>query len=887
MKQYAFAFFRLTALLLFACGFAGEVRAQQEITCQVKIYNKADKDTIKETMWAREYASVEKAQEAVRKIRKLLSGGSSDLNYDDKKARQQERFVRDEFKRSKSNRNGEYIFPGFSGMAVVMLTTDFDAVKMFRIVEGKTHYVDTVQVSRIKQVIKDKKRKRAEYDQVSVIDYGDGYENFVIKAILPEGLAKDDSRLIFQIYAVDCLTDDTVDYLMPKVFEGADYHVLQNKRKNYDYDQYDPLAIGFDDSDTLRGGKKKYIQTSVKWKKPDKKKKYRGPYTYSIEDYHHSYYTKNDPGTCLRISPFKFMDFSVAEASLELDREKFYEEPKIGIDTIPQDLYLNFQVGKAILRDDSTNQRLLYELREQLDAVQLLLSGKVVAYVSPEGGVAVNEPLVRRRAETARNIIHKYMKGRHLEEGYHVYTWEETADLVEKNGHKEVADAMREALSKHGAAGTSREVDRARDAAMRHVEGYEEFIVPVMESQRKLTFTYLEQLEKVKNPREALEAYEKNPKGILSWGDYYNVFDQLGQRYARTKSLEDSLKLDQLTRFTYQRVLSNSDWESIKMAPYIINQMALIQNRVAPDTMILKKLIVDTLQVNAKKVLDFNTGTSITINCPEFILNQAVGFFKLQEILRAKQMLQMVKQNLMSYDDNVREAVKRLDYFITFKEQLPNKKRTEEQEKDFKEALNFIENSGTNNRAILYTELPEELDKEDDEALKWVNIMDDDNPQKWYLKGILAARNVDKQQALEVDEQAETVLNNVEQANKGVKLMPGDYENLDINRMGHYLAYFQHAFDMEQKLGKKDMLRYYFNEGHVEDRVRKKYPYKNALIPVYREIFRMRQPLDDDAALEAFDELDSKFNLEDLGINVERFTKKPKSLSNEKKNDNE
>jgi len=403
----------------------------------------------------------------------------------------------------------------------------------------------------------------------------------------------------------------------------------------------------------------------------------------------------------------------------------------------------------------------------------------------------------------------------------------------------------------------------------------------VMESQRKLTFTYLEQLEKVKNPREALEAYEKNPKGILSWGDYYNVFDQLGQRYARTKSLEDSLKLDQLTRFTYQRVLSNSDWESIKMAPYIINQMALIQNRVAPDTMILKKLIVDTLQVNAKKVLDFNTGTSITINCPEFILNQAVGFFKLQEILRAKQMLQMVKQNLSSYDDNVREAVKRLDYFITFKEQLPNKKRDEQQEKDFQEALSFIENSGTNNRAILYTELPEELDKEDDEALKWVNIMDDDNPQKWYLKGILAARNVDKQQALEVDEQAETVLNNVEQANKGVKLMPGDYENLDINRMGHYLAYFQHAFDMEQKLGKKDMLRYYFNEGHVEDRVRKKYPYKNALIPVYREIFRMRQPLDDDAALEAFDELDSKFNLEDLGINVERFTKKPKSMSND------
>ncbi|MBO5628777.1 MAG: hypothetical protein J5965_06835, partial [Aeriscardovia sp.] len=283
------------------------------------------------------------------------------------------------------------------------------------------------------------------------------------------------------------------------------------------------------------------------------------------------------------------------------------------------------------------------------------------------------------------------------------------------------------------------------------------------------------------------------------------------------------------------------------------NQMAVVQNRIAPDTTILKPLLNDTLPVNTDLTLDFNTQTKIKINRPEFILNQAVAFFKLQEVLRAKQMLQMIKQDIGSYSDDVREAVQKLQYFIDFKEQLPNTNRTEEQEKLFRAALAFIENSGADNRAVLYTELPDEIYEKAGEAEYWVNLMSDEKPQKWYLKGILWAKKVDSQTELDLDDLPDG----------GSSLNMN--EDIDINRLGHYLGYFQHAFDLD-KSPKRELMRYYFNEGHVEEEIRKIYPYKQKLIPYYRKIFELRKQIDDEELVDAVDKLEAKgYDLEEMG----------------------
>ena len=833
---------------LLAFFFLQEVKAQEmEVTCQLKIHNKYDGKDTTEVAWCQVFSSVGKANEIVKTIQQNQSSMTS-LDYDPEKAKRLTKLVKDAFKRKKSRKTGEVTYPTvIPGMAVVFLTTDFDAYKVFTIKEGQTYYSDTVNVMRIPETIHTKDRARKKYDEVSTIDYGDGYERFKISAYLPEGLAKDDSRLIFQVCAVDCQTEDTVAYLYPKVFEGADYHEKQVKRKGYDFFKNDPLAVGYDSSDTLSGGKEKNISTVILFKKPDKSRHYRGPFTYSIEDFHHSYYRKDNPGTCLRKQPFKFLDFSVAEASLDLDRESFYEEPDMGVDSVMQDLALEFQVGKAELKEDSTYGQKLADLAYELSQVDDLLSAELVAYVSPEGGMAINGPLVQRRADKAASLIHM-PHGKRPTTRSHVYTWEETAAELEKLGETAAAQALLDTLALAGKDW------RSQDRMIRNMSIYESIILPEMERERKMTFTYRSLREHVKTPTEAFDAYLANRNKPLSWGDYYNVFETLIDKYRDQNSMEDSVELETLTRVTYQRLMKMSEPMMIKIAPYLINQMAVVQNRVAPDTTILKPLLNDTLPVNTVLTLDFNTQTKLTINRPEFILNQAVAFFKLQEVLRAKQMLQMIKQDIGTYSDDVREAVQKLQYFIDFKEQLPNTNRTDEQEKLFRAALAFIESSGADNRAVLYTELPDEIYEKASEAEYWVNLMSDEKPQKWYLKGILWAKKTNAQAELNLDDLPD-----------GGGNLPDVGEDIDINRMGHYLGYFQHAFDLD-KSAKHEMMRYYFNEGHVEEEVRKLYPYKQKMVPYYRKIFELRKQIDDDELSDAVDELEKKgYDLEEMG----------------------
>ena len=831
----------------FLCSFSHRIKAQDfDATFQLRIYNKYDKTESTEVAWCNIFSSTEKANSVVRQIKQSMS--NNPLDYDEKKVKAQAKLVREVFKKNKCSRTGEITYPVAPGMAVVFMTADYDGFKIFTVKAGQNYYSDTVGVSRIPENVHKGKRKKVKYDEVSVIDYGDGYERFKISIDLPEGLAKDDSRLIFQVSAVDCQTEDTVAYLQPKVFEGEEYHKQQIKRKGYDFFKNDSLAAGYDPSDTLRGGKEMNISTVILYKKPDKTRQYRGPFTCSIEDFHHSYYRKDNPGTCLRKQPLKFLDFSVAGASLELDRDKYYMEPRIGRDSVQLNYNFEFQVGKAELKADSVESytRQLSDLSYDLSQLELLVAADLMVYNSPEGGQAINAPLAQRRAERAASLIHM-PRGKHLTVRSHVFTWEETAAELEKRGEHAAAKAILDTLALAGKDW------RTQDKMMKGLSMYESVILPEMERERKMTFTYSTLREKQKTPTEAVDAYLSNRKKPLSWGDYFNVFDLLIKKYALHKNEEDSVELERLTRITYDRLMKTPDpLMTVRMAPYLMNQMAVVQNRLVPDTMILKPLLNDTLSVNATLTLDFKTEETITINRPQYILNQSVAFFKLQEIKRAKQMLQMLKQDISSQDDDVKEAVQRLQYFLDFMEQLPNPNRTDEQEELFQKALAFIEESGIDNRAILYTELPDELPLKSGEAEYWVDLMSDDKPQKWYLKGILWAKKVDNQPELDLED------------------LPVDNSftldnDLDINKMGHYLAYFQHSFDSD-KSANRNMMRYYFNEGHVEDRIRKKYPYKNAMVPVYRKIFELRKKLDDEGLIDVVDKLEAKgYDLEEMG----------------------
>ena len=100
-----------------------------------------------------------------------------------------------------------------------------------------------------------------------------------------------------------------------------------------------------------------------------------------------------------------------------------------------------------------------------------------------------------------------------------------------------------------------------------------------------------------------------------------------------------------------------------------------------------------------------------------------------------------------------------------------------------------------------------------------VDKMSDDNPKKWYLKGMLYS---DKGMLADDDGLSFDTSSDM------------DDDGIDITGIPRYLAYFQHCFDL-----KPEYKFYYFNEANVDEKTREKYKYKKAQIPAYRKLFRL------------------------------------------------
>ena len=65
-------------------------------------------------------------------------------------------------------------------------------------------------------------------------------------------------------------------------------------------------------------------------------------------------------------------------------------------------------------------------------------------------------------------------------------------------------------------------------------------------------------------------------------------------------------------------------------------------------------------------------------------------------------------------------------------------------------------------------------------------------------------------------------------------------DDIDITGIPYYLAYFQHAFELEPQYK-----RMYFNEGHVPEDLRKQFKYKKKDIPAYQKLFRLLKTYDE------------------------------------------
>lgn len=854
------------------------------------------------------------------------------------------------------------------------------------------YYIYIMADIQIDEVLKEGRMKRGGSRRRS-FDYEDGKEHWEYHLEIPKVATMKSSRITLIPYAVNCQTEDTVEYLPPAVYEGSDYHRLQDKRKAFNYEKLDPLGrdrvdiirrvkvdtikngrtyyrtvtdyqldakgdtvrdefgpiaigtrqveehedsfamhswidtlktcgymgpleeqleiiIGRDDKkgridivvdgnlektcceegevptsvsrshvllrpvteggyriwninkgnrtyvngDTIRKGtyeivdkgdkielgKDRFkfdwtwiedmsrrnivvIDTIIDYDKPDKNMSYKGVLKYALEDYHSVRYDTIDPGSCLRIAPYKFLEMSAAVANIPLNAE-FYENAMEIPTNVTNDLEIKFRYNSADTISESVDwakiQTIEREIVRILDSEGVVTPPVLTAYASPDGSVEYNRNLARRRAEAASRLISLPAKIQsQVKIQPEIDTWENTANLLEQEGNTELAQKVREVLA------TNRNPNSMLIRSKVGTDAYTDIVKPVLEKQCRITFQYAFISKKKMSPQEAVSAYYADKYKFYSNGDYYNMFE----------GIKDSLELDTLTDIAYQQVIVRNQAFDKPFAPYIINRKAILEmRRGKADSTILQPLIFETrdaVKLGAYK--QNQLGIRIKCNRPEIILNQAVIFYQMQEPERAKFYLDELKRQ--GYNS---PSMEKLRSYINFKElyKIAEEQRSIRQQQDFDQALSLIESSSPDNRAVLYTEF-EGLGKR---ALAWkeVHMMDNDNPKKWYLMGLLWATGSRRESDFP---------------------LPADSVTKEIKDIPYYLAYFQKSFDLERDRLKKtgvqeDLLnvrnaymKYYFNEGYIDEEMRKKYKhaYKNERVPAYRRLFMLRQEADE------------------------------------------
>lgn len=609
-----------------------------------------------------------------------------------------------------------------------------------------------------------------------------------------KGEVTENDRLYLQPCLIDCQTEDTVLRLDPRVFEGYRYHSLQNKRKGFDYFKHDPVApfyvsdneydkAKYHHPNAVLDSQKEFEYTySEKYKKPDPKKNYRVGYTIVIEDFTHVKDTRVDEsGSCLIFSPFKFLNYNFAIPNLNI--EDFKPQSQGRFKQHNEELHLVFETGTDVLVKDSTNTALLNKLTDELKSHgQRLWEIKVGGAASPEGNIERNKKLAQLRAEFAERYLRKYVSVSINKYPIKVYTWENVADELTKKGlHLESAEVRN--IASQYANGNPTE-------AMKALPYYVSSIEPILSNMRNMRFTYIVEKKKQMNSQEVVDFYYEN-KEKLKAGKEVLDHDELYKLYC---AINNEVEEDTITDIAYKNMLKERDYEKINFNTYIANRKAVsCIKQGTPDMTILQPFI----DLNNVVTIDrWVVANERWVNKKELLLNQAIMGFQAMDTtsmgISDHILTEMIK------DGELHEKIahyKNLIYYYL------DSGKTPEQEELADQAMAYVLATSDENKAVLYTELREELNKSFFAAESEVNKLADDNPKKWYLKGMLAA-----QKALGATPKGEVPV---------------------------FLAYFQHSFDLN-----RGYRRLYFKEGNVDDKVRKVFPYIGKDANKYRAKFK-------------------------------------------------
>lgn len=544
---------------------------------------------------------------------------------------------------------------------------------------------------------------------------------------LPDRFGKTNARLILQPILFSAETSDTIRYLTPRIYDGEQYSLTQDRRMEYDSKENDPL-VRFVNPDMPLRADSMIVNWADKIKLPDPSKGYYVEGYLQMEDYNAVYY--ND--TIMLASPrsrrpLKFLEYSFDQYNL--DPNKYKERAQKELRNTSSNISLNFLVNKAQIDEkDTVGMQQLEQLRSDLLGIvkgdgSRLTEFHLKGISSPDGSYNSNLNLAKARMNFAMSQITSVISRHDLDRIFHstkaeVAPWSAVADILEADSLKTEAADVRAIIEQYPNSHDSQGI------RIRRLPYYKEIISPRLSQLRTITYEYKYEINRELTPAEILDRYEndqdyRSGKKKFALYEYWHLFQMV----------KDKDELFELYKRAY------NDSKEVSGTPWALaaNNYALgCLEREIIDTTILSPLINAGFRINIETKRADGTVSSV-INPDACVANQIAMLLKSNNFSRASVLVQILPNT-----DRFR-MIKALTMCLCG---MYKGGRTFEEQQRNLGYFNLIANSTPRNKVVM--SLAMRTPNYDLAAEAAIEELPQDEALTDYFKAIVACRNAER-----------------------------------------------------------------------------------------------------------------------------------------------
>ncbi len=272
---------------------------------------------------------------------------------------------------------------------------------------------------------------------------------------VPRSLFSTDCRVVIQPVLHNA-TRKTHVFMDPKVFDGQEYAMTQERMYDFDLKQ-DPLT-DFVEVKKSNSRTDDYVLYADSVYVDNPNDDFRCDLVVSIEDYLNILYRDTSEVAKGTVNPLRHLEFNFKGAPVT--DEKFFPQPEVQLRDSKGDVNLIFKVNKANLDlDEGNNRAELMALRERLQEIENDPDAKLNSFVitgtaSPEGRYNKNLQLAEGRMDWAMDFITKELsestrKSSDIKTSASVEKWDSVVAMLRADSLNKEADAIQSVIDKY------------------------------------------------------------------------------------------------------------------------------------------------------------------------------------------------------------------------------------------------------------------------------------------------------------------------------------------------------------------------------------------------------------------------------------------------------